>query len=119
MRTLWKRYQLVKEAPRMTALYLLKNRLKDYLRRPWKFFRRLPADLRLHGARAAHGISPALVGDRSSSLYPPDKVCKSTAAWIGEHGARFGAAFREVDAAYVVDNPLPKTVHEEIRHQFL
>ena len=31
----------------MTAAYLLKNQLKNYLRKPWKFMKRLPDDLKL------------------------------------------------------------------------
>ena len=109
---------MAKEAP-MNLPYLLKNKLKDYLRRPWKFIKRLPGNLKLASARTLYRVSPSLVGENAGSLYPPEKVCKSTAGWMSEHGARFGAAIREIDAACVVDNPLPKTVHEEIRHQFL
>jgi capsular polysaccharide biosynthesis protein len=103
----------------MTLAYRLKNKLKDHLRKPWKFFKRLPVDLELYGARAASRFFPGRFFIEPNRLHPPSRLCPSTVAWVAASGIQLGASVRQVDPACVVANPLPKTVHANVRQQFL
>jgi capsular polysaccharide biosynthesis protein len=103
----------------MIFAYRLKNKLKDCLRKPWHFLKRLPDEIVLFGARAAGGLLPSVFNFEPSRLYPPRVICKSTIDWVSTTGRHVGASVREVDSSCTVPNPLPKTVHSKIRRQFL
>jgi capsular polysaccharide biosynthesis protein len=81
-------------------------------------FRRLPRQINLFGARTAARVFPFISIDRDR-LYPPTLICDSTPEWISKSGHHFQAKISNVDATCTVPNPLPKTVHESVRHQFL
>ena len=71
----------------------------------------------LLGARSAARIFPFVSIDQDR-LYPePD--CKSTPEWVSKSGEQFQANIRNADASCIVPNQLPKTVHENVRQQFL
>src|SRR5262249_16337010 len=91
---------------------------KHHLRPTWRACRKLPNKVILFGARIAKCISPNLKVERER-LYPPTGMSTSTCAWVDQFGRALGARIVEVDAACSVLNKLPKTVHGEIRRQFL
>jgi capsular polysaccharide biosynthesis protein len=103
----------------MNIAYLLKNKLKNYLRKPWHFFKQLPSMLELFAVRTACRLFPKLFFIEPNRLYPPNKISKSTLAWVSTTGKDNGASVREVDSPCTVHNPLPKTIHSSIRRQFL
>jgi capsular polysaccharide biosynthesis protein len=99
-------------------IYQPKNWLKRRLRPSWLFLRRLPNQIRLLAARTASRLFP-FVSINEDRLYPPRVICESTSGWISKFGQRFEASISRVDAACVVPMALPKTVHRQIRRQFL
>jgi capsular polysaccharide biosynthesis protein len=99
--------------------YQLKNKLKQNLKRHWRFLKVLPQKIELLGARILSRISPSLFSIEHNRLYPPKQTYKSTAAWISDTGKDMAATIREVDPACVVQSVLPKTVHDSVRQQLL
>ena len=102
----------------MAIAYRLKNRLKSLFRKPWKALLRTPDRLTLIAARVALRIVPQIGIDRDI-LYPPTGVCASTEEWVSGGGRTAGADFRLVDPGYTANHLLPKTVHQQVRRQFL
>jgi hypothetical protein len=102
----------------VVVAYRLKNWLKGLFRKPWKALQRMPGRLTLNAARAAVRVVPGINIDRDI-LYPPTGVYPSTAEWVSSSGNRTGADFRPVDVCYTADHLLPKTVHQQVRRQFL
>ncbi|SHG99361.1 glycosyltransferase family 61 protein [Bradyrhizobium erythrophlei] len=102
----------------MAVAYRLKNWLKGLLRKPRKALLRMPDRLRLIVGRVAVRIVPQIRIDRDI-LYPPTGVCASTAEWVSGIGKTLSAEFRPVDACYTADHLLPRTVHQQVRRQFL
>jgi hypothetical protein len=99
-------------------LYQPKNWLKRRLRPTWIILRRWPYQVRLMIARISARLLPfgAIEKER---LYPSHSICDSTAAWIEKSGRQFGATIIHVDEACTVPMRFPKTVHKQIRRQFL
>jgi Glycosyltransferase 61 len=97
--------------------YQIKNKLKQNLKRHWRFLKVLPRKIELVGARLLSGIAQPLFSIEPNRLYPPSQVCKSTAAWISESGKDMAATIYDVDPACVVHSALPKTVHDSVRRQ--
>lgn len=102
----------------MAVTYRLKNWIKGLFRKPWKTLSRMPDLLRLVVARVAVRIVPRINID-PDILYPPEGVCASTAEWVAGRGSAGGTDFRPVDACYSANHLLPKTVHQQVRRQFL
>jgi capsular polysaccharide biosynthesis protein len=102
----------------VATIYRLKNWLKSVFRKPWKAATRTPSRLTLIAARTVRRFVPQIGIDRDI-LYPPIGVCASTEEWVSSVGKAAGADFRAVDVRYMADHVLPKTVHREIRRQFL
>lgn len=102
----------------MAAAYRLKNWLKGLFRKPWKTLRRVPDRLKLTAARAAARLVPGMDIDRDV-LYPPTGVSALTSEWVLSSAKTPDGEFRPVDAGYTARHLLPKTVHEQIRRQFL
>jgi Glycosyltransferase 61 len=102
----------------VTINYRIKNWLKRLFRKPWKVLLRMPDRVTLIAARAAVRIVPQTGIDRDI-LYPPTAVCASTSEWVSGSGKTVGADFRSVDANYNATHRLPKTVHQQVRRQFL
>jgi hypothetical protein len=102
----------------VAVAYRLKNWLKGLFRKRWKALLRIPDRLMLIAARLAVRIVPRINIDRDI-LYPPIGVCASTAEWVSSSGTAGGADFRPVDPNYSANHPLPKTVHKQVRRQFL
>jgi hypothetical protein len=98
--------------------YRLRNWLKSLFRKPWKALQGTPDRVKLFAARATVRIVPRIDVDRDI-LYPPTGICASTAEWVSSSGRTEGAEFRPVDAGYAADHRLPKTVHQQVRRQFL
>jgi len=98
--------------------YRRKNWIKSLFRPAWVVLRRLPHQFRLLAARTATHVLPFLSID-PDRLYPPSQICPSTPEWVSKTGQQFHAKISLVDATCTVPNPLPKTAHENIRHQFL
>jgi capsular polysaccharide biosynthesis protein len=99
-------------------LYRLKNWLKGVFRPAWAIYKRLPDQITLFGARTAARVVPFISIDRDR-LYPPAQICELTSEWVSKSGEPFQAKIMNVEPACTVPNPLPKTVHENVRHQFL
>jgi Glycosyltransferase 61 len=102
----------------MAVAYRLKNWLKGLFRKPWKAILRLPDRLKLIAARAAVRLVPGINIDRDV-LYPPTAICASTAEWVLSNGKTTSGDFRSVDVGYTANHPLPKTVQQTVRRQFL
>lgn len=106
----------------MTALfwfdtYQTKNWLKRCLRPSWIIVRRLPHQIRLLVARTATCLFPFTID--KDRLYPPRVICESTPEWVSKFGQQFEATISHVDPSCTVPMPLPKTVHQQMRRQFL
>jgi capsular polysaccharide biosynthesis protein len=100
--------------------YRSKNWLRRLLRPSWLVLKRLPHRTKLVAARIAARISPfpsAVIG--KDRLYPPRVICDSTPNWVARNGATFGAQIRQVDPACTVPMALPRTVHRQVRSQFI
>jgi capsular polysaccharide biosynthesis protein len=97
--------------------YRIKQWLKRQLRPYWKAIKTSPYQVQLLGARTVARIFPYLSIDRDR-LYPPEKIWRSTAEWFSKSGKEIHATVREFDAECIVHEPLPKTVHENVRQQF-
>lgn len=78
----------------------------------------MPDRLTLTAARAAVRVVPGINIDRDI-LYPPTGFYPSTAEWVSSSDNRMGADFRPVDIDYTANHPSPKTVHQQVRRQFL
>lgn len=102
----------------MAVTYRLKNWIKGLFRKPWKTLLGMPDRLRLVTARVAVRIVPRINID-PDILYPPEGVCASTADWVAGKGRAEGADFRPVDPCYAANHLLPRTVHQQVRRQFL
>jgi capsular polysaccharide biosynthesis protein len=99
-------------------IYQPKNWLKRRLRPSWMILKRLPNQIRLLAARTTARLFP-FVSINRDRLYPPRMICESTPGWVSKFGQQFNASVSHVDAACVVPMALPKTVHKQIRRQFL
>ena len=99
-------------------IYQPKNWLKRRLRPSWVILRWLPYRIQLLAARIAARLFPFISIDRDR-LYPPREICESTPEWVSKSGPQFEASINRVDPACVVPMALPKTVHKQIRRQFL
>jgi capsular polysaccharide biosynthesis protein len=99
-------------------IYQPKNWFKRRLRPSWIVLRRLPGQIRLSAARTAARLFP-FVSINKDRLYPPRVICESTPEWVSKFGQQFEATISHVDPACVVPMALPKTVHKQIRYQFL
>jgi Glycosyltransferase 61 len=98
--------------------YRQKNWIKSLLRPSWTRLRRLPRQTRLFGARIASRLLP-FVSIEQARLYPPRKFCETTVEWVASAGKQFGATIVPIEPTCTVSNPLPKTVHQSIRRQFV
>ena len=92
--------------------------LKRNLRPSWRKLRRMPHRVNLFAVRIAVRIFPLIAIERHR-LYPPARYCSTTAEWISTAGNDINASITRVDAASIVSNPLPKTIHKGVRQQFL
>jgi capsular polysaccharide biosynthesis protein len=99
-------------------VYKPKNWLKRRLRPTWIIVRRWPHQLRLMTAKTAACLLPFAAIEKER-LYPSHSISESTPTWAQNCGRQFGATISHVDAACTVAMPLPKTVHKQIRRQFL
>src|SRR5437016_7436055 len=98
--------------------YKQKNWLKRVLRPSRLVLGRLPHQARLLFARIMVRLFPFISID-PDRLYPPAQACDSTSRWVSSAGRQFKARIWEIDPACTVSNPLPKTMHQAIRRQFL
>jgi capsular polysaccharide biosynthesis protein len=98
--------------------YRPKNWLKRHFRPSWVVLKQLPHQIRLLVARTAARLFPFLAID-AARLYPPSVICESTPEWVSKFGQRFEATINHVDPACTVPMALPKTVHKQMRRQFL
>jgi capsular polysaccharide biosynthesis protein len=98
--------------------YRPKNAVKRVFRPSWKLIKRLPQQARLSAARIAAHAFPftSLNEDR---LYPPTEIVTSTPEWVSGSGQHFQAKITKDDPACTVTHALPKTVHDNVRWQFL
>jgi capsular polysaccharide biosynthesis protein len=99
-------------------IYQSKNWLKRRLRPCWILLRRLPYQIELLTVRTAARLFPFISINRDR-LYPPRVICESTPEWTSNFGGQFEASINHVDSACTVPMLLPKTVHKQIRRQFL
>jgi capsular polysaccharide biosynthesis protein len=99
--------------------YQTKNKLKERFVHHWWLFKRLPSRIQLRCASLASRLFPRLFPIKPERLHPPKHICKSTADWVSTRGKDLGASFRSVDASHQIVNPLPKTVHDSVRQQFV
>jgi hypothetical protein len=100
----------------VTLVYRFKNRLKSILRKPWRALGRLPRHSALILARSGSRLLPFFKFELDS-LYPPEKLSVSTVEWVSEFGESIGAKIHHVDPTYRVNNPLPTTIHKQVRRQ--
>jgi capsular polysaccharide biosynthesis protein len=98
--------------------YRLKNWLKRIFRPAWAIYKRLPDQIALLGARTAARVVPSISIDRDR-LYPPTQICELTSEWVSKSGEPFQAKIINVEPSCIIPNPLPKTVHDKVRQQFL
>jgi capsular polysaccharide biosynthesis protein len=98
--------------------YRQKSRIKNLLRPSWAILTRVPHRLRLFAVRIAVRLLPFISIDRVR-LYPPRLICGSTREWVSKAGRQFEATIRDVDPASTVRHLLPKTIHKDVRRQFL
>jgi capsular polysaccharide biosynthesis protein len=99
--------------------YQLKNKLKQTLKRHWRFLKVLPYKMELQGARILSSVAPSMFSVEHNRLYPPKQTCQSTAAWICESGKDMAATIYEVDRACVVHSSPPKSIYDSVRIQLL
>jgi capsular polysaccharide biosynthesis protein len=98
--------------------YQRKSWLKRNLSPSWTILRRLPRQTQLLAARTIKRLFPFVSIDKDR-LYPPCLICDSTPDWVSKSGQQYEATIRIIDPACTVPMALPKTVHRQIRRQFL
>ena len=92
--------------------------LRGRLRPLWTTFRHLPNQITLIAIRSMLRIFP-FVSIGKDRLYPPTRICPSSAEWISTTGEDLRARLIPVDAPCTIPVSLPKTVHRSVRRQFV
>lgn len=106
-----------------TSLWFDTHRSKYWLRRflrpSWLVLKQLPHQAKLFVARTVARLFPSSTSIDKDRLYPPRVICQSTAEWVSADGQGFGSTIDYVDPSCTIPIALPKTVHSQIRRQFL